>query len=64
MKELINLNKWQEVLTPEEYKEFTKLVMKLIASSTDRGHNYSDIMLAFYNIIRMTAYEYEVETIL
>jgi hypothetical protein len=64
MKQLINPDKWDEVLTQEEHIQFVELVTNIIGSATDRGYNYSDIMLAFYKTINMAAYEYEVETAL
>ena len=59
MSELINADKWIEVFTNEERNNFTEVVKKLIGSATDRGSNYSDIMLALYNAIGDAAYDYE-----
>ena len=63
-KELINAQKWQDVFTNEERDKFVELTKNLIGSATDRDNNYSDIMLALYNIISEAAYDYEIDTVL
>lgn len=62
MKALINVDKWNDVLTAEEYAEVNKLTMELLSNTTNRGNNYADILLAIHNAINDAVYNYELET--
>lgn len=62
MRVLINVDKWNDVFTTEEYTKLTKLTMELLSNATNRGNNYADILLAMYNAINDAVYDYELET--